>query len=158
MNFISITQYLNKLQILFMILLIFPLFTFIALHFTIDEQTTEPRIAYFAVIPALAVLDWIIGAVMFNKKIKSVRNQQGLGAKLEKYFGITTVRYCFVSSSSLILCVGFFLTGSDVFTALYFLILLLSTLLWPTGPRVSRDLMLRGDEREMVYFRRDKLS
>lgn len=40
----------------------------------------------------------------------------------------------------------------------YFIImvgLLLAGLLWPTSRKVSVDLKLRGDEREMVYYKKD---
>lgn len=57
----------------------------------------------------------------------------------------------------MILAVGFYLTRNDLFTVLYVAGLLFSVMVWPTGPRVSADLMLRGDEREMVYFKKDAL-
>ena len=156
MNFITISQYFNKLQILFFILLMLPLLVFIAVYFFFPDNPEDHRIEYFIIFPAAAIFDWLLAMIMFNKKIKSARNAQGLGAKLEKYFELTIVRYCFLCSAGLILALGLFLSASDVFTALYLGNLLLSSLYWPTGPKVSRELMLRGDEREMVYFRKDK--
>jgi hypothetical protein len=61
-----------------------------------------------------------------------------------------------LSSASLILAVGLYLSNSNVFTALYLAGLVLSGILWPTDRKVSADLRLRGDEREMVYFKKDK--
>lgn len=157
MNFISIHQYFNKLQIVFLSLMILPLLAFIAIYLLSDLHRAEAGIEYFIVIPVLALLEWVLGKTIFNKKIKSARNAQGLGAKLDKYSGITIVRYCFVSSAGLILAAGFFLTQSAVFGALYLTSLLMSVFYWPTGPRVSGELMLRGDEKEMVYFKKDTL-
>ena len=156
MNFITINQYFNKLQIVFLVMLILPLLVFITLYFFAEENHPEARLEYYIAISSLALLDWFLAMIIFNKKIKSARNAQGLGAKLEKYFNITIVRYCFLSSANLILALGFYLTRGDLFTALYLLSLILSAFFWPTGPKVSRDLALRGDEREMVYFRKDK--
>ena len=156
MNFITISQYLNKLQILFFIFLMMPLLVFIAVYFFLPDNPADHRMEYFIIIPTAAFCDWLVGTIIFNKKIKSARKAQGLGAKLEKYFEITIVRYCFLSSVGMILAVGFFLSASDVFTALYLLNLLTSILYWPTGPKVSRDLMLKGDEHEMVYFKKDR--
>lgn len=155
MNFISIRQYFNKLQIVFLALMMIPLFAFIAIYLASGADAPRPGVGYYFGIPCLAVLDWILAIVTFDKKIKSARNAQGLGKKLDKYFYITIVRYCLVSSASLILAVGFFLVRSDLFTALYLVSLFASALFWPTGPRVARELMLKGDEKEMVYFKKD---
>src|SRR5688572_24390473 len=155
MNFITIHQYFNKLQILFFVLMIIPLLVFIALYFFANADPSDIQMAYTFVIPIVAIFDWLLAIIIFNKKIKSARNAQGLGAKLDKYFDITIVRYCFLMSASLILALGFYLSRNDLFGGLYVVGLILSAFLWPTGPRVARDLMLRGDEREMVYFKKD---
>lgn len=156
MNFISISQYFNKLQSALFLLLMGPLLVFIGLHFYVSETPADVRIEYIVPISLAVTADWLAAAIIFNKKIKSVRNEQGLGAKLDKYFGITIVRFAFLSSASLLMAVGFYLSGSDVFTGIYLLGLLLSALVWPTSPRVCRHLRLRGDEREMVYFKKDR--
>lgn len=155
MSFISIHQYFNKLQIVFLALMMVPLFAFIAIYLAAETDAPGLRIEYAVGIPCLAVLDWIIAVATFNKKIKSARTAQGLGTKLDKYFYITIVRYCFVSTASLILAGGFLLTRSDVFIVFYLGSLVASTRVWPTGPRVARELMLKGDEKEMVYFKKD---
>lgn len=157
MNFISIHQYFNKLQIVFLVLLIIPLLAFIALYFLTPESLLAPRMELYLIVSFAAAVDWILAMKIFDKKIKSVRNEQGLGAKLDKYFYITIVRYSFLSSSGLILAAGFFLTQGGLFTALYLVNLIGVVLLWPTGPRIARELILRGDEREMVYFKKDFL-
>ena len=157
MNFISIHQYFNKLQIVFLVLLIVPLLAFIALYFFAPESLLAPRMELYVIVSLAAVADWILAMIIFNKKIKSARNEQGLGAKLDKYFYITIVRYTFLSTSALMLAAGFFLTQANLFTALYLVNLIGVLLLRPTGPRIAGELMLRGDEREMVYFKRDSL-
>lgn len=157
MNFISIQQYFNKLQIVFLILLIIPLLAFIALYFFAPESLFVPRKELYIIVSLAVVTDWILAMKIFNKKIKSARNEQGLGAKLDKYFYITIVRSSFLSTSALMLAAGFFLTQGSLFTALYVVNLVVALMLWPTGPRIARELMLRGDEREMVYFKKDSL-
>lgn len=156
MNFISISQYLNKLQILFFVLLMVPLLVFIALYFFFPDNPVETRTELLIITPFAAFVDFILGMTISNKKIKSVRNAQGLGAKLDKYFEITIVRYSFLASVGLVLGLGFYFTGSDLFSALYLLHLLLSAMYWPSAARVCNELMLRGDEREMVYYKKDR--
>ena len=156
MNFLTIGQYFNKLQSTLLLILIVPLLTFTALFFVTAGFLKDEQSAYYIVFSAAVFLDWTIALIIFNKKIESARNQQGLGAKLDKYFTLTIVRYSILSSASLLLAVGLYLSGSDVFIVLYVAGLLLAAVLWPTPAKVSRDLRLRGDEREMVYYKKDK--
>jgi hypothetical protein len=155
MDFITITQYFNKLHSALLVLLIVPLLVFIALYFFLDELPTSPAKEYLIIIPTAVLIDWLVAMLIFNKKIKSVGNEQGLGIKLDKYFKITIVRYSLLSSGSFILALGFYLYGSDLLTALYLAGLVLAGILWPTGRKVCSDLRLKGDEREMVYFKKD---
>lgn len=155
MSFISIRQYFNKLQIAFLAVMIPPLLVFIAVYLLPVRGFTVTGSWHYVAVPLLVLLDWMLAIITFNKKIKSVRNEQGLGKKLDKYFYITIVRYCLVSSSGLILVAGFVMTSAQIFTTLYIVTLLMSMVFWPTGPRVARELMLRGDEREMVYYQKD---
>ena len=86
-----------------------------------------------------------------------MRNAQGLGAKLDKYFEITIVRYSFLASAGLVLAAGFYLTGNDLFSAFYILNLVMCATSWPGAGKVCKELMLKGDEREMVYHKKDRL-
>lgn len=155
MRFFTISQYFNKLQSILFILLLIPLLIFIALYLYADRIPLDPdTAAYFVAIPLAALLGWVVGIARFNKKIKSARNAQGLGAKLDKYFGLTIVRFAFLAVSGPMLALGFLLTGSDL-PGMYLVALVLGATMWPTPARVCRHLRLRGDEREMVYFRKD---
>jgi len=154
MNFITIGQYFNKLHSAIFLLLIVPLLLFATLHLMVSGAPPDAGIANY-IIMAAALLDWLMAVVIFNKKIKSVRHQQGLGAKLDRYFQLTIVRYSILTSASLLLAAGWYVSRDDVFTWMYLGGLVLSAILWPTAPRVAGDLKLRGDEREMVYFKKD---
>ena len=161
MNFISITQYFNKLHSALFALMIVPLLLFIALYFLLPEMPPVPRTEYFILreycimIVSAVLVAWLMATIIFNKKIKSARNEQGLGAKLDKYFQITIVRYRLLSTASLLMAFGLYLTRSDIFSGLYLAGLIVSAVLWPTGRKVTHDLRLKGDEREMVYFKKD---
>lgn len=155
MHFITIGQYFNKLQSVLLFVLIAPLLVFIALYFRVSGTPPDPRPEYFILLPAIAGLDWLIAMVIFNKKIKSVRNAQGLGSKLDKYFQLTIVRYSILSAGSLIMALGLYVTKSDIFTWIYVAGWVLPAILWPTGRKISDDLALKGDEREMVHYKKD---
>ena len=156
MNFLTIGQYFNKLYSLLFLLLIVPLLIFTTLYLLVTGPLPEPPLEYTIVLSAVVALDWLMAMIFFNKKIKSVRNGQGLGAKLDKYFKITIVRFSLLSSASLMLAAGWFLSRSDIFTAMYLSGLVLAGVLWPTPGKVCGDLALRGDERVMVYYKKDR--
>lgn len=157
MNFLTISQYFNKLQSAVLIILILPLLLFIALYFHLGERLPDPRNEYFILLPGAFLLDWLIAFLFFSKKIKIIRKEQGLGLKLEKYFRLTIVFYSIISLSSMIMALGLYLTKNDVFTWLYIGGLILCGFLWPTASKTAKYLRLRGDEREMVYFKKDRL-
>jgi len=104
----------------------------------------------------IVLLIWIASYIFVNKKIKSARNGQGLRAKLEKYFSLTIVRYSIFGLCSIIFCFAYYFTTDQFFSLCFMLQLLLCGLHWPRSAKVAKDLKLRGDEREMVYYKKDK--
>ncbi len=159
MDFTSINEYFYKLFSRLLLILLFPIFIFIWVylqppHLSLD--TGDPEFELFSVLGVVTSF-WIIVFIFFNKKIKTVRNGQGLRDKLEKYFRLTIVRYSTFSFCSLTFAIAFYVTGNSVFTMFFVSQLILSGLLWPFSAKVSRDLKLRGDEREMVYYKKDQL-
>jgi hypothetical protein len=156
MNFFTIAQYFNKLNSVLFLLMMMPLLGFIAIYFFPNPSPAGPWDNTVIGIFSLVTLGWILAKIRFDKKIKSVRNAQGLGTKLDNYFEITIVRYSFLSAGSLLLALGLYLSDNDVFAVVYFAGLVLSALHWPTAGKACRDLKLKGDEREMVYFKKDR--
>lgn len=158
MQFTSIGQYFYKIYSALLMILLLPIFTFTAVYLTLPDVSLWQRSNVFLLGTVLLVLCfWLIGFTFFVKKIKSIRLRQGLGLKLEKYFYITIVRYMLCMIACLILALGFYLTGDDRLTNLFAVNLLALGLLWPTSGKVCNDLKLRGDEREMVYYKKDQL-
>ena len=160
MEFISINEYFYKLFSRLLLMLMVPIFAFIALHFPALQQVDDSNASSFTpkyVILSVASL-WLIGIIFSIKKIKSARKGQGLRAKLQKYFWLTIVRYGLLAIACLILATGFFMTHEDNFTYAFLFHMLMAAIMWPHGPRVAQELKLRGDEREMVYYRKDSLS
>lgn len=157
MDFITIGQYFNRLQAAILLLLIVPLLVFSTLYIIAPRTAAGPADDHLVAIVCAVMLTWLAALIVPHNKIKSARNAQGLGAKLDKYFKITIVRHGFLAVASLTLALGLYLSGRDWFTWLYFGGMVASFFFWPTGARVCRELALKGDEREMVYFKKDQL-
>jgi hypothetical protein len=157
MNYISIKQYFYKFYSTLMLILLVPIITFIVIYFSLPEISANDSPTFLIILSGLNALDWIVMFIFFSKKIKSIRNGQGLGLKLEKYFYLTIVRFSMIAFGSLALAAGLYLTKHDIFTGLFIGNLVLLAGLWPTSPRTCEDLRLRGAEREMVYYKKDRL-
>ena len=160
MQFNSISEYFYRCYSTVMLIALIPIIVFIALYLqpvTAEISITqEPLLFVFFSAGVLAC--WFILFVYSNKKIKSLRNRQGLREKLEKYFGLTIVRFLVLSIAALVLALGFFVAHNDVFTIGFIVNLLFSAWYWPSPANASRELRLKGDEREMVYHKKDVLS
>jgi hypothetical protein len=157
MEFITINQYFYKLYNAVLVILLLPILAFLVIYFqyfTMSTLQAQSLALDARVIGAVALL-WVALLLISAKKIKTIRSVQGLRAKLEKYFYLTIVRYLLISLGSLILAYGFLITQEDKFTGIFILNFFAAILLWPSPSKVCRQLRLRGDEREMVYFKKD---
>lgn len=158
MEFFTINQYFNKLYSVLLSILLFPIALFCILFIATDTPFDHPfPVAMRYVWYAIVFTDWIFVIVLFNKKIRIIRNVQGLGMKLQMYYRLTIVRYALGASGGLALAIGYFLTGDTYLTILFVSSLLVMVAMWPRSGKVCHDLKLKGDEREMVYFRKDQL-
>ena len=157
MKWITIGQYFYRLYIVVLLILLAPIFSFI-LVYTFSAATQTENSSYALTTLNLAVIFvavLLIQFVIFDKKIKSIRKDQGLRVKLEKYFRLTIVRYSLMTVMCLLLSYGFYITKDDRITGLFALDLILLGALWPRSAKVCSDLKLKGDEREMVYYQKD---
>ena len=159
MQFISITEYFYKLYSAILLITLPPITSFIALYLQPVElqKDIEKEPKAFLLFSTAVLLLWAAMLIFFNKKIKSLRIRQGLRQKLEKYFGLTIVRYLTFCLTGMVLASGFYVLRNDFFTYFFVVQLLLAAMLWPMPSKVSRDLKLKGDEREMVYYKKDVL-
>ena len=159
MQWITIGQYFYKLYSVVLLILLVPIAAFIFLYWQPIGNDAQQALVLENAFPPLviALISWLLMFFFYNKKIKSIRNDQGLRLKLEKYFRLTIVRYILGVLGTLALAYGFYVTGDNRFTGIFVAGLVMLGLLWPTSSKVCRDLKLRGDEREMVYFKKDYL-
>ena len=157
MEYFTIDQYFTKLNIRLLMIILIVIIAFIAAYL-LTAGDSEPQAWLTRTQIALIIAGiWLISFLYYLKKIKSIAKDQGLGLKLTKFFYLTIVRYIMILLGCLFLLYSFYLTKDDVITGYFALNLLLMAVLWPTSSKVCRDLKLRGDEREMVYYKKDQL-
>jgi hypothetical protein len=141
-----------------MVILLLPIATFIFFQFkSIEKPQGFEWIAHQGIVAGIVITLWVVSFLLFNKKIKSARKGQGLRDKLEKYFSITIVRFNIFALCGLLLSLAFLFSADGFFTICFIAQLTMCGILWPRSTKVSNDLKLRGDEREMVYYKKDTL-
>jgi hypothetical protein len=157
MEYFTIGQYFTKLHIRLLMIVLILIIAFVAAYLlTASELESNPWLTLTQIASIIAV-NWGIAFLYYLKKIKSIAKDQGLGLKLTKFFYLTIVRYIIIALGCLFLLYSFYLTHDDIITGIFAANLALMGVLWPTSPKVCRDLKLRGDEREMVYYKKDQL-
>ena len=103
----------------------------------------------------IGVSDWLAGFYLFRKLVKNIQEIPSLGERLEKYADITLLRFGILSIDGLLYFVGLWFTYSQVFVALFVVNIIFLSMAWPLPGKVVRDLHLRGDEKQMVYRKKD---
>lgn len=161
MKFNSLQEYFYKVQAVLFLLILAPLLTFICLvtgPLGAYDGLTEYHAKFALVLLGLlALLNYGVATYRFNKKVTQISRKVGLSLKLDEYYHATLVRYSMGVMSCLVLVIGFFLTQHIVFTLLFGLMLLLFLLAWPRPQKACNDLNLRGDEKEMVLYKKHTL-
>jgi hypothetical protein len=157
MDFTSIKEYFYKLYSYLLIIMLVPIFIFIAVNILPSDRNLVVTSEQSMMITTVIVLILITSLIFHNKKIKSIRNRQGLREKLEKYFELTIVRYTSFCVCCVALAFAYYYSNDAIFLYLFLVHLIVSAVVWPLSSKVSRDLKLRGDEYQMVYYRKDEL-
>lgn len=164
MKFSSIKEYFYKLyNVCYMITLI-PLAIFIYLYLKlqvveINSILQDPRYILIAQISFFVLGIAILTSVHLatRNKMKLLAREFGLGNKMDKYFNYTLTRIGVGAFTSVIMGAGLYITGSEIFS-LYFLgILLWMAYHWPTSKGMCAELLLKGDEKEMILYKRESL-
>ena len=163
MNFSSIKEYFYKLTNRCYLLVLLPLLIFVYLYFQLQAKKIIPTIQneeFIMLILLLSTLASIVNLTtvhwLAKKRLTQYSAEVGLGRKLDRYCEIILLRMGAGSASSLLMAVGLLLTGHEFFSLLFILILIWILLQWPSSKKACKDLRLRGDEYEMVLYKKDK--
>lgn len=164
MKFTSIKEYFYKLNNLGYIIILIPLGVFIFLYLKMQEGkiyvTIQEQEQILIVQVAVFVLSLLILTsvhLVVKKKMKVYSRELSLGIKMEKYFYLSLNRIMVAAVVSLLVATGLLLTGSGIFSVYFLGILLWIANQWPTPKKMCIELLLKGDEREMVLHKRESL-
>lgn len=160
MKFSSLQEYFYKLQTILFLLILAPLVAFmIAIGGLLTnppyQETEGQKMLYVGIaVCFLALVMNVVATFLFRRTMKGVSKMVGLSLKLDHYCSATVMRYSIGAVSNLVLVVGFFFTGHFIFACMFGATIVLFFITWPWSSKVCADLKLKGDEKEMVLYKK----
>jgi hypothetical protein len=163
MDFQSLREYFYKLANRCYLLILLPLGGFLYLYGLFQTDNIAPLIKDETTSVEVVVLLFVLSLINLTtvhwaakQRLKKYQAETGLARKLDRFVEITLFRIGACSAASLLLALGLLLTGSEYFGFGFLVILFWALLQWPSSRRACKDLRLRGDEYEMVFYKKDK--
>ena len=164
MNFVSLREYFYKLANRCYLLILLPLAVFIYLYYLLIERRIGPLVQDEFLV--LTIVTTLIISCLVNlttvhwlawRRLGKISTISGLGEKLDRFVEIVMLRFGAYCASAMIMALGLLLTASEWFAGFFILILLWAALQWPRPRRACYDLKLKGDEYQMVRYKKDRL-
>lgn len=155
-------DYLNKLQIYINALMAVPLLLFIYFFLRIENNSYHPDLlnadSLFlmraGILLAIIILI-ILGEVTFRKQMAGINLSLKLRDKLELFFNISITRSYYFEIATIISLLGLILSSEEVYVGYYAISLVAFSITYPTLQRISKQLRLNEEEREIIYSRDD---
>lgn len=165
MKYNSVPEYFYKLHGRLYALVLIPLLTFVVLYWKMKTgditsilQDTGFNQVLLLVFILVVLTDWIVSFFLFKTNLKSILTLGSLGARLDRYYTFTLIRFSLMISGLVLFALGFYLTEDQYFSILFVASLVGLSFFWPTSAKVCDDLNLKGDERKLILYKLDKLS
>lgn len=165
MKYTSLKEYFIKFNNLLFAVLLLPLLVLVIIYWQLQEGNIEGPLRgqqeinqlLLIAFGAIAITDWALSFVLFNRGLQAARKIQSLGVRLDRYYSFTIFRFLLIVSGSIVLAIGFFLTENQLFSLMTLGNIVLLSFFWPRPSKVCNDLLLKGDERTLVLYKKDRL-
>lgn len=164
MKFSSIKEYFYKLYNVCYLATLIPLGAFIYLYLKLQDGNVNAFIQDAQQVLIIQIVAFLFVALILTivhlvtkKKLKTLSRELSLGNRMDRYFYLALNRIGTGAFTSLMMGGGLMATGSEVFSIFFLAILLWMALQWPTPKKLCVELSLKGDEREMVLYKRESL-
>lgn len=156
------TEYLNTLNIIFYLIVGVPLALFCVLYLKFEgqgglQQTSRDTFNLFlhVIIPLLTVA-CIAGAyIYYRKSRRQVKPETSLGDKLLFFYRISIIQYGILFAANILPVIGLYLSGEQIFPALYAIALVAFSINRPTLHRIIKALRLNKEERHNLIHNQD---
>lgn len=160
MKFSSVREYIQKLHNILYAMVLAPLLCFGYVYLEAGYGTgpmpaPEPGdiLSYLVFVFQAGLV--IASLSLFSKNLRTARKMGRLRERLNAYARATIIRFAFVSAIGFLGVAGLLFTGNPIHVGLFVLLMILLSFWWPSPDKVSRDLRLGREERELVMRRGD---
>ncbi|MCB0493006.1 MAG: hypothetical protein KDC93_11380 [Cyclobacteriaceae bacterium] len=164
MKFSSIKEYFYKLNNLCYVITLIPLGVFIFLYLKMQEGEISAIIQEQQQIMIIQIVVFVLSTTILTivhlvakRKMKVHSRELSLGNKMNRYFYLGLNRIVVGALVSVLVAGGLLITASEIFSAYFLGILLWMAYQWPTPKKMCAELLLKGDEKEMVLYKRESL-
>lgn len=163
MKFLSIKEFFYKLNTIGFILLLLPLMAFVFLYYTpamaepvITGEDAINGLAFGLGITFVANLTIVHWVKLF--RVKKLKKLLEISKKMDGYAGIFLFRAINYSIFSLLAALGFYWTESVYFAGLFFFIVLVTAIQWPSRSAFCKLLDVNANERRMIMTNGDTIT
>ncbi len=150
----------QKLSLYFHGMIAVPLAFFVYLFLEMRHNELIPIIQDLVLVKVLNYSITIVAAAVviyvyqhFKKGVFAARELKGLRNKMKYYVRVSLRVYMYIGAIFATLVLGLRLTTSAIFIVDYVLLLFLLSLHRPTPTKYVRDLMLKGQEKDIIVFK-----
>ncbi|MDH5366024.1 MAG: hypothetical protein OEW67_03500 [Cyclobacteriaceae bacterium] len=160
-DFFSVKQFFDKINLIFHSILALPLLVFGWLFLEAKNgrfsavETAGMNIINF-ILPFLILIIIGFSFLVFKKELKKINNELPLSKKLESYLKCALMKFAGLEFALVLSVLGYYLTFTNTFVAMFMIILVFFSLSKPTPYRIVNNLQLKGEERDMVINKAEK--
>jgi len=161
MHFHDLKDYLYKLNNLFHVMVAIPLLGFVYLYLESQVGRMQPLInnpdtilILHYILPLIIMVESGLAFIITKKSLSVFPNEDELRSKLSVYFRISLIKYAILEGAAIVSVVGYYLTLSKVYVVFYVVLLMIFSINRPTVYRISRDLKLEGEEKDIVVHKK----
>ena len=155
----NVKSFDQQLSLIFHAMLAGPLLFYCILYLnSIDGDLAdipEPSMTMKGAVAIICGVFVLAGFYFYRREITVARSMPTLKEKLGRLFNASLILYALIEFASIIAVLAYYLTYNHLFTAIYVAILFLMSLNRPIPEKYANDLMLKGDERNLVKEKRD---
>ena len=148
-------SFLNKLKMIFYMLIGIPLIAFIFLFLKYREgievgSTPEFYETLKIIVSVICILLSSIAYLLYGVLLKNARKEKKLRLKLQNLFNANILKFALLESGTIIVLIAFYLTGHMLFAAVYVMMLILFGISNPSIYTILNDLKLPKKEANIV--------
>ena len=162
MNFSSIKEYFYKMYSYCFLIMLIPIGLLGLVHIQAASGKVHPIFVDAQneiVLTVLSITTLLILTIVHlhgKARLKKIIKVGGLGNKMDHYFYLTITRVGVAAIACFIIIAGYVLTLNEWIDLLFFLTLAWIGFQLPNSRKACKELNLRGDEYEMIYFKKDR--